>query len=160
MRILAWTLFLITICVGLLIAYSLYAAELGVTHAEVRVVPAGELVTQFQALHRASQERALLGRQFQEGPTDDPDAYEFHIYTVHLRNNGLIPADWVRLDVRPEPGDVLQAESESAGHLPAMSSGEIQLMVLAQRGTGASRQLSLTYFIWSRSYHIPVNVQQ
>jgi len=158
-RFVAWALLIITICVGLLIAYSLYAAELGVTSAEVRVVPAGEMITQFHGLHRAVQERALLGKQFQEDFTDDPNAYEFHIYTVHLRNNGLIPADWIRLDVRPEPGDVLQSDSEGAGRLPAVSSGAIQLVVLAQRGAGAARQLSLTYFVWGRSYSIPINVR-
>jgi len=159
MRALAWALFLITICVGLLIVYSLYAAELGVIQAEVRVVPAGEMAPQFQALYRATQERALLGKQFDAGPTDDPGAYEFHIYTVQLRNNGLIPADWVRLDLRPETGDILQADSEGAAQLPALSSGEVQLVVLAHQGSTTARQLSLTYFIWSRLYNIPIHVQ-
>jgi len=161
MRVVAWALLLITIFVGLLIGYSLYAAELAITQAEVRVVPATEMVTQFQGLHRAVQERALIGKELlEQGPTDDPDAYEFHIYTVHLRNNGVIPADWVRLDVLPGPGAVLQSEGESAGYLPAMSPGEIQLVVLAQRGASPSRQLSLTYFIWSRSYNLPVVVSE
>jgi len=158
MRALAWILLIVTICVGLLIAYTLYAAELKVELAEVRVVPAGGMVTEFQSLHRAVQERALLGKQFEEGPADDPGAYDFHLYTVRLRNNGLVPADWVRLDVRPEPGAVLQSDSESAGEIPAMSAGEIQLVVLARRGASAARQLSLTYFIWSRTYNIPVDV--
>jgi len=158
MRVAACALLIITICVGLLIAYSLYAAELKVTQAEVRVVPAGEMITQFQSLHRAVGERALLGKQFEEGPADDPGAYEFHVYTVGLRNNGLIPADWVRMDVRPEPGIVLQSDSESAGQVPALRSGEIQLVTLARRGSDAARQLSLTYSIWSRSYSIPINV--
>jgi len=159
MRAAALALLLITVCVGLLIAYSLYAAELRVTQAEVRVVPAEDMITQFQALNRAVRERALLGKQFQEGPIDNPAAYEFHLYTVRLRNNGLIPADWVRLDVQPEPGDVLQSEGEDAGRLPAMGEGEFQAVVLARRDAGAARQLSLTYFIWSRLYNIPVNVQ-
>ncbi|MCL2812348.1 MAG: hypothetical protein FWD25_10755 [Clostridia bacterium] len=160
MRVLAWALLVITIFAGLLIAYSLYAAELRVTQAQVRVAPAAEMATQFQGLYRAVQERAVLGKQFQEGPTDDPDAYDFHIYTVHLRNNGLVPADWVRLDVLPEPGAVLQSESESAGYVPAVSPGEIQLVVLAQRGASPARQLSLTYFIWGRSYNLPVVVSE
>jgi len=160
MRAVAWMLLLITICVGVLIAYSLYAAELKVTQAEVQVVSAGDMITEFQALHRAVQERALLGKQFQEGPTDDPGAYEFHIYTVRLRNNGLIPAEWIRLDVQAEAGDVLQSDGESAGQLQALSSGEVQLTVLARRGAGAARQLSLTYFVWSRSYSIPFTVEQ
>jgi len=160
MRIVAWALLVITVFAGLLIAYSLYAAELNITQAEVRVVPAGDMVTQFQGLHRAVQERALLGKAFQEGPADDPDAYEFHIYTVNLRNNGFIPADWVRLDVLPQPGAVLQSDGESAGFVPAMSPGEIQLAVLAQRGASPSRQLSLTYFIWSRSYNLPVVIPE
>ena len=160
MRVVAWALLVITICAGLLIAYSLYAAELKVIQAEVRVVPAAGMVTQFQGLHRAVQERALLGKAFQEGPADDPTAYDFHIYTVHLRNNGFIPADWVRLDVLPQPGAVLQSDGEGAGYVPAMSPGEIQLVVLAQRGANPARQLSLTYFIWSRSYNLPVIIPE
>jgi len=158
MRVAAYALLIITICAGLLIAYSLYAAELRVTQAEVRVVPASDMIIQFQSLHRAVRERALLGKQFEEGPEDDPAAYEFHVYTVGLRNRGLIPADWARLDVRPEPGIVLQSDSESAGQVPALGSGEIQLVTLARRGSGAARRLSLTYFIWSRSYSIPIDV--
>lgn len=153
-RIVAWVLLAVTICVGALIAYSMYAAELAVTVDEVRVVPAGDMMEQFQALQRAVQERALLGRQFQEDPLGDSYAYEFHIYTVRLRNNGLIPADWIRLEVQPEVGDVLQSDGESTGMLPAMSSGELQAVVLAHRGSDTARKLSLTYFIWSRLYNI------
>lgn len=156
MRVAAWTLLVIAICVGLLIAYSLYGAELRVEQAQVRVVPADDMITQFQSLHRAVQERALLGKQFEEGPTDDPDAYEFHVYTVRIRNDGLIPADWVRLDVQPEPGTVLQSDSESVSQLPSLGSGEIQLVVLARRGSSTASRLSLTYFIWSRSYNVSV----
>ena len=159
MRVAAWVLLFVTICLGLLIGYSLYAAELRVTRPEARVVPAADMLAQFQALHRAVQERALLGRQFQQGPDDDPSAYVFHIYTVRLRNDGLIPAEWVRLDVEPGPGDVLQAEGESAGHLAALSSGDMQLLVLAQHGATTARRLTLTYFVWGRAYSIPIDVR-
>ena len=154
MRVVAWVLIGLTVCAGVLIVFSLYAAELRITVGEVRVVPAAEMQDQFLALKQAVEERALLGRQFLAEPIGEPSAYEFHIYNVHLRNNGLIPADWVRLEVRPDTGDVLQTENENANILPAMSDGELQAVVLAQQGAGTARKLSLTYFIWSRFYNI------
>ncbi len=159
MRIVAWVLVVVTAIVGALIAYSLYAAELSVSMGEVRVVPASDMAEQFQRLQQATRERAVIGRQFQVNELGDAYAYEFHIYTARVRNNGLIPADWIRLDVEPGPGDVLQVDGEGASMLPAMSSGELQAVVLAQKGSTTARKFSLTYFIWSRLYNLSAEQQ-
>jgi hypothetical protein len=159
MRVIAWLLVVAVILLGLALGYSLYAAALQTAVTEVVVVPAVERQEEFDELRRAVEERALLGSQFVEEPLGDPADYEFHVYDVTVSNNGFLPADWIRLDVQPEAGDVLQVDREGVNLLPSMSSGTLEATVLARRGTPTARRLSLTYFIWSRLYNLPVVVQ-
>lgn len=156
MRTVAWIMVALVLCVGAALAYSLYAAELGAVVIGVEVTPASDRAEEFSALRQAVEERSLIGVLFLAEPLGEPGEYEFHTYTVRGKNNGFLPADWIRMDVRPEAGDVLQIDKESANQLPAMSEGVMELTVLAKRGSGAERELSMTYFIWSRLYRVSV----
>ncbi len=159
MRIVAWILIVVTLAVGLGLAYSLYATQLSVSAVGVQVVSAAERMEEFTALRQAVEERSLIGTAFSDEQIGSVDGYEFHIYTVRGKNNGFLAADWIRLDVEAQPGDVLQVEREGANRLPAMSEGEIELVVLAKRNASTARNLTMSYFVLSRLYNVNVAQQ-
>lgn len=155
-RVVAWILVVVVIVLAAFLGYSLYAAELKATVRGVQVLPATERMEEFSALRLAVEEQALRGTLFQQGPLGNAEEYEFHVYTVDVRNNGFFQADWVRLDVQPEPGDMLQPEQESASVLIGMSTGALQVNVLAERGSNTARQFALTYFILGSPYSVRI----
>ena len=154
MRILAWFLVAVVLIAGALLGYSLYAAALHVTVQGVQTVPAAQMPDTFAALRQQVQDEALLGTAFREGPLGDTEDYVFHLYTVQVRNVGFLPADWIKLDVQPGPGDVLQSEPETASMLPALQSGALQATVLAEADASTPRDLRITYFVFGRPYSL------
>lgn len=155
-RVVAWILVVVVVALAAFFGYSFYAAELKVTMSGVQVVPATERMEEFSALRLAVEEQTLRGTLFQQMTLGDAEEYEFHVYTADVRNNGFFQADWVRLDVQPDPSDVLQLDQENAGMLVGMTTGSMQVTVLAARGSATARQFTLTYFILGSPYSVSV----
>lgn len=156
MRIVAWAMVVVVVIVAGLIGYSLFAAEMRVEAVAVKVVPATEMSEEFLALRQDTMEQAVRGLQFDPEELGDPSGYAFHIYSAQIRNNGFLQADWVRMDVQAQQGDILQSDKENAGMLPGGTVGELQTVVLARTGTATPRDLLLTYFVMGRPYKVSV----
>ena len=155
-RALAWFLITIVVCCTAVIGYSMYAAALRPGAPIVEVVPATEMAEVFERLRDQVADDAVIGTQFRAGDLADIAQYEFHIYSLEVRNNGFLPAEYVRLDVTPQHGDILQVEEEGSNVLAPMNSAELRAVVLAEISGGTTREWMLTYYIWGNGYSVRI----
>ena len=159
MRIVAWVLIGLVVCFAGLTGYTLYTRELKVKFQQAEVIPAEEREAEFRALSDDVANESVRGVVYSAEALGAPTDYEFHVYTVEIRNNCFFGAEWVRLEVEPREGDILLAEKEGAPELPSMSAGLIQATVLARKDSELPRQLKLTYFLLGSSFSIPITAQ-
>lgn len=131
--------------VGMMYMTSMVVVEsTGAVHIEASAQP--EL---FNALVRQSQNGALVGTVFKDEPIGDIEQYQFIAYNVRLRNDCLIDAESLELQVYPMQGDIVQLGEEAwSKTLAAQSTGDYQATILTDASMHSIRELNITYYMW------------
>lgn len=139
--------------IGVMYMTSMVVVEAtGAVHVEAASQP--EL---FDTLARQSQNHALVGTVFKDEPLGDITQYQFIAYNIRLRNDCLIDAESLELQVYPMQGDIVQiGEDEWDKVLPARSAGEYQLVILTDASMHGIRELNITYYMWGLPFSLRV----
>jgi len=82
--------------------------------------------------------------QFKKVTELNPNDYEIITYRVHVRNPGLLGADWVRLKLSPTDRDV--AVLTTPTDIGPFGAAELTAQLLTQAGGGAQRELWIEYY--------------
>ena len=108
----------------------------------------------FDDLKRRLENNAVMGTVFKNEPLGDSSEYAYVTYTVRLRNESLIAADMVEVQIVPVDKDVLQMGNTAVRSLSPRSKGDFSATVLTRRDSGSSREIVITYYIWGKPFTI------
>ena len=108
----------------------------------------------FDELKRRLENGTVLGTVYRNEPLGDASEYAFVTYTVRLRNDTLIAADMVEVQIVPIDKDILQMGNTAVRSLSPRSKSDISATVLTERNSGSMREIIITYYIWGRPFRI------
>lgn len=152
----------------------LLAAVLGIyTYANVRLevadiklqaYPATQQETDFLGWQAAVDNGAVSGTAFAQSIPGTAEDYSYFVYTLRLRNKGLLDAEMVEIQPVPVNGDVLSYSTTDAAGINAntvIGAGDERDMwtvIITSRQNQEShivtRSFYITYYVWG----IPVTV--
>jgi hypothetical protein len=108
----------------------------------------------FDDLKRRLENGAVLGTVFKNEPLGDASEYAFITYSVRLRNDSLIAAEMVEVQIVPVEKDILQMGNTNTRSLSSRAKGDFSATVLTKRDSGSSREIIITYYIWGKPFTI------
>ena len=118
----------------LMVGYLFLTAEVRVTGVEVVGVSAAQDPAAFETLKNSVVEkpfRALCIKSPWNGRT--LREYVYLTYTLHIRNDCLVPIDMIEVQVVPQATDILQIGDFSVKSLDAKSEGDLTAQILAPK---------------------------
>lgn len=160
------TVFILLLCLTLafagVIAYELVNLNLSVRFETARMVPCTDQQAQYDRWAGLLAADAVQGTVFDEKAMQPSDAMGFLVYTLHIKNSGLLPAEMVEVQISPEKGDVLAVSGDvsmgkdiNEGRRIAPGQTEtLQLILLTDRDSHAVRTLTITYYIWGHPFTV------
>ncbi len=157
-------LIVIVLLLGGVLAYAAVNTQLKVTLGTAHMAPATELKGEFDRWIDALNNNAVQGTAFVSSAHGTAEEYGFLVYSVTLRNNGLLPAEMAEVQVSPIEGDVLAYSGQaSLGQnvnqsviVPPGGEKTLQLVLLTKRESHAVRDLIITYYIWGHPFLVKV----
>lgn len=108
----------------------------------------------FDDLKRRLENNTVVGTVFKNEPLGDASEYAFYTYSVRLRNDSLLSADMVEVQIVPVEKDVLQMGNTNVRSLSSRSKGDFSATILTRRDSGSSREIIITYYIWGKPFTI------
>ncbi len=154
MKYVAWVLVVLVVAALAGVGYLYATAQVVVETLGAQAHEAQSQQATFDDLKRRLENGSVLGTVFANGPLGDASEYAFVTYTVRLRNDSLITADMVEVQVVPMEEDILQMGGSAAKSLPARSRGDISGTILTKRNSGSMREIIVTYYIWGQPFTI------
>ena len=149
MKYAALFLIVCVLVVGCVAGYELMNTQLQVTGQGLSVIAATDRAEEFQVLQTAMSRNSLEGTVFQSGELSAAENYTFKIYTLRLKNNGLLPAEMIEIQLSPDASDILYYEEGEEIDIAAGATRDVWVSLLTQDTTGSTaRDLYLTYYIW------------
>lgn len=156
---------MLALCLGGLLGYGLWGAELAVEVLEPEVIQANERVEEFNHLTELMQNQALIGTQFENAVLGTAKDYRFIVIPVRLRNRGLLDALLPEIRLSPVEGDLLCYDmvAASGGNVNraqtvfAGSESLLRLILLTRAKEGQRRDLHISYYILGRPFYIKLN---
>ncbi len=108
----------------------------------------------FGQLARQAKNGALIGTVYSPLPLEDASQYQFITYTVRLRNDCMIDAESVEIQVYPMEGDVVQIGDFTPKTLHARKTGDISATILASANMHSIREVNITYYMWGLPFTV------
>lgn len=156
--------FALALLMGGVLVYGLMGTRLTVIPQSVQVVAGEEQIAEFERVKGAVNNRSLIGTAFTAELPGEPSEYRFVIYTVEVRNKGLLPAKMASLEISPADGDAASyTDFSSKGKIPditipAGGSAVLRRVLVTTVGSkqGTVRDLFISYHIWGHPFTVKV----
>ena len=144
--------------------YTYANIKLQVLNIELQAYPATQQETDFLGWQAAVDNGAVSGTPFTQSIPGTAEDYSYFVYTLRLRNKGLIDAEMVEIQPVPVNGDVLSYSTTDAASINAntvIAAGSERdvwnVMITSRQNQDnhiVTRSFYITYYIWG----IPVTV--
>ena len=144
--------------------YTYANIKLQVAEIKLQAYPATQQETDFLGWQAAVDNGAVSGTAFAESIPGTADDYSYFVYTLRLRNRGLIDAEMVEIQPVPVNGDVLSYSTTDMASINAntvISAGserDVWNVIITskqnQENHIVTRSFYITYYIWG----LPVTV--
>ena len=134
--------------------YGLFNTSLQVIGKGLQVVPASEREAEFQQLQDAVSQRSLLGTLVQSGALSAAADYSYYIYTLRIRNPGLVAAEMVELQIAPISADVLFYGETGETVIGPGETRDVRCVLLTSGTPHAVRDMYVTYYLWGHPYEV------
>jgi len=147
----------LTVLTGLalaLVGYQLYASALRLEVTRVDIASASERADAFGGLLTAARRGDLEHSLYRADIPDDPAQCALVTITLNLRNHGLLPAEWIDVEVEPMPGDYLRVPNASIDLRPLRFTDLSIVLVSSPDGAGEPRPLHITYYVLGRPMRV------
>ena len=148
MKTAAIVLMVLALLVGVCLCYGLYHTQLQVAGKGLEVLPALERLSQFDALKTAVQEQSLQGTVIRNAPLGSAENYTYYIYSLRLKNLGLVPAEMVEMQIGPTDNDILFYGDSQEIVIPPGQSKDVWCVLLTDGTPNALRDIYVTYYLW------------
>ena len=146
-RLWAVLIWILVFALGGAMVYALLNTDLKVEGQGLKVIPASEREELFREQKGKADIGAFEGMVYRGAP-DEPDGYEYRIYTLRLRNACLVTARMVEFAVHPSAGDVLMYQPAQSVSIAPGETVDVSFVILTGTGGGDTRDIRLTYYLW------------
>ena len=136
------------------IGYELFRTTLQVTGKNVQVFPATERESEFSALQRAADNNAVQGTLLRRVEWQGAENYTYHVYTLRLKNPGLIRAEMVELQIAPIPEDILFYGEGGEVTLGPGETKDLSIVLLTEGQPHPVRDIKITYYLWGHPQEV------
>lgn len=133
----------------------------GLTHTNLRVIgksvqisAASERPQEFAALKEAAQNQSLLGTRVKSGTLGNAEEYSYFLYTLRLKNDGLVDAEMVEVQIAPLDSDVLFYGETGEIVIKAGETRDVWCMLLTQGRPHPVRDIYVTYYLWGHPQEV------
>lgn len=150
----AIVLMVLVLAVGGVIGYALFQTNLQVLAKGLQRTPAAERRKEFEALKQAAEGQRLMGTVLKKEGIGQAENYSLYTYTLRLKNNCLVDAEMVEMQISPASGDVLFYGSTQEIVIPAGKTKDISCVLLTEGTPRAVREIYVTYYLWGHPKQI------
>lgn len=154
MKTAAIVLMVLVIAVGGCFGWALFHTDLQVTGKALQILPASERSAQFDALRAAVSRQSLLGTVLKSGEIGPAENYSYYIYTLRMKNNGLVPAEMVEMQLAPIAADVLFYGDTQETVIPPGQQKDVWCVLLTEGTPHSVRDLYVTYYLWGHPQEV------
>ena len=144
----------LVIAVGGCFGWALFHTDLQVTGKALQILPASERSAQFDALRAAVSRQSLLGTVLKSGEIGPAENYSYYIYTLRMKNNGLVPAEMVEMQLAPIAADVLFYGDTQETVIPPGQEKDVWCVLLTEGTPHSVRDLYVTYYLWGHPQEV------
>lgn len=166
MKTTAILLMILVLAVGGILGYGLFNTSIIVTGKSLQTFSALDRPDEFLSLKYAVEQNSLLGTILHSGQLGEAGEYTYHVYTLRLKNPGLVDAEMVEMQVAPLSQDVLfYTPTDVYGHteeivIPAGETRDIWCVLLTRGTPHAVRDLRITYYLWGHPHEVKYTYEQ
>lgn len=128
--------------------YALFNSSLQVEGKGLQVLSAADMPEDFASLQTQIERECVEGALFDQSPLLDASQYQFYVYTLRLKNNCLVPAEMVEMQLAPMQGDVLCYDEDTEVVIAPGESRDVWSVLLTNGQSGSVRELTVTYYLW------------
>ncbi len=154
MKTAAIVLIVLVLAVGGCFGWALFHTNLQVTGKALQTLPAQQRAAQFDALRAAVSQRSLLGTVIKGGELGEAENYSYYIYTLRLKNNGLVPAEMVEMQIAPTESDVLFYGDTQETVIRPGEQKDVWCVLLTQGAPHSVRDIYITYYLWGHAQEV------
>lgn len=148
MKFVAWFMVFLLLASVAGVGYLYATAQVVVEAMGVKSFEAQDQQAYFNDLKQRLENETVLGTVYQNTQLGEASSYVFLTYTIRLRNDCLVTADMIEVQIVPTEYDILQLGNTDVKALLPHTKGDLTGTVLAKRDTHAVRQIIITYYIW------------
>ncbi len=130
------------------VGYGLFNTTLEVIGKDVQVFSAQSQPAQFEQLKVAVERDALIGTRLKNQPLSGAENYTYHVYTLRVKNPGLVDAQMVEMQIAPLGSDVLYYGETGEVVIEAGQTRDIWCVLLTEGETHDVRNMYITYYLW------------
>jgi hypothetical protein len=120
----------------------------------LQVFPAQERPVEFETLRMAVEQKSLVGTVLQPGNLGPSSDYSYYMYTLRIKNPGLVDAEMVELQIAPISQDVLFYGDLAEIIIPAGETRDIWCVLLTRGEPHAVRDIYITYYVWGHPQEV------
>ena len=154
MRTAAIILIVLVLAVGGALGWALFNTNLRVIAKGMQVFPAQERAGEFEQIRMAANQGSLLGTLLKTDPIGEAEKYSFYVYSLRLKNSGLVAAEMVEIQISPIAQDVLFYGATDEIVIPPGESRDVWCVLLTQGAPTAVREIYITYYLWGHAQEV------
>ncbi len=154
MKAVAIALMVLVLAVGGALGYALVNTNLQVVAKGMRVYAAQEIAGEFERLKTEASLGSLRGTLLASGGIGQAQDYSFYLYSLKLKNNSLIPAEMVEIQISPIAQDVLFYGAAEEIVIQPGESRDVWCVLLTRGTPHAVRDIYITYYLWGHAQEV------
>lgn len=154
MKTAAIVLLIAVLVVGGLLGYGLFNTSLDIIGKALQTFPAAERMDEFNSLTMAMEQKSLLGTILREEDLGSAEEYSYFVYTLRVKNSGLVAAEMVEMQIAPIQQDVLFYGPTEEIIIPPGQTQDIQCVLLTRGNPHPVRDLHITYYLWGHPHEV------
>ena len=154
MKTVAIVLIVLVIAAGGALGYALFHTNLQITGKALQTLPAADRAAEFDALRTAVDRQSLLGTVLKSGSLGQAGDYSYYVYTLRLKNAGLVPAEMVEMQISPLAGDVLFYGDTQEAIIPPGGTRDVWCVLLTEGAPHPVRDIYVTYYLWGHRQEV------
>ena len=154
MKTVAIVLIVLVLAVGGCMGYALFHTNLQVIGKSLQIIPAGERQAEFDALRLNVENQSLLGTVVRADALENAADYSYYVYTLRLKNAGLVPAEMVEMQIAPISSDVLFYGETQEIDIPVGGTRDVWCVLVTKGTPHAVRDMYITYYLWGHPHEI------
>ena len=131
--------------------YALFNTALVVEGKGMQVLSASQRMEDFEALREDIERGTVEGALFDATVPMNAADYNFYVYTLRLKNNCLVPAEMVEVQLSPGGQDVLCYDEKTLVTIAPGESRDVWCVLLTRGTPSAVRELTVTYYLWGNA---------